>query len=53
MCNRVGRSQNYILEAGLFMSKNETGGACNMYGEEKRCIRACDGEIWGEDTRET
>jgi len=49
----VGRSQNYIQEAKLFVPKNKTGGACNMYGEEKRCIRACDGEIGGEDIFET
>ena len=32
MCNRVGRSQNYTLEVGLFMSKNEIGGAWYIYG---------------------
>ena len=42
-----------ILEAELFMPKNETGGACNMYGEEKRCIRACDMETRGEDIFKT
>jgi len=31
-------SQNYVLEAELFTPKNEIGGACNIYGEEKRCI---------------
>ena len=45
MRNGVGRSQNCILEAGLVMSRNETGGACNMCGEEQRCIWDFDGEI--------
>jgi len=31
------------------IENNEKGRACSMYGREKRCIKGCGGEAWGED----
>jgi hypothetical protein len=34
--------------------KNELGGSCGVHGEEDRCIKGFDGELWGtEATLET
>ena len=36
----------YTLDSKV--ENNETGGACNAYGEEKWCIVDFGGETWGQ-----